>query len=414
MSQKKIAGFEHIKQLGKGSFSEVHLVYRNGAGSEKLALKRFLEPENANAIECEIAALEVMSDHPDSPQLHDVVRLGNEVFLLMDHIAGDNVYQAVKKRGAFSESQARNFLNETLSQLGFMHAHGLLHTDIKITNLMQHKGKYCFIDYGLSQPGPSTRTITLTGGERYMGPEIFQGLRNQASDIYGLGCVLHYCLTGKYPFGLVKKDPLEKKLFASMYWNVDFRFDASPAIKYILSRMMEKDHMRRATVEELECLLNGDLDIGALPTSVATKISLPENTALIYREMAQGNRKNLYAQYRYGLLLEKGEMVKQDEQQAIDWHLSAATGGLALAQNRLGFLYYKGRSGLKKDYGRAHYWFSKASDQKYHLSQYYMGRLYELGRGVKKDLTRAIRYYTLAMRNGDTNAQERLEEMLHS
>lgn len=414
MSRKRIAGFEHIEQLGKGSYSEVHLVYRNGAGSEKMALKRFLEPENTIAIEHEIAALKVMSDHPDAPKLHDVISLGKEVFLLMDYIEGDNIYQTVKKSGTFSESQARRFLKETLSQLGFMHAQGLLHTDIKITNLMKHKGKYCFIDYGLSQAGPATRTLTLTGGERYMGPEVFQGLRNQASDVYGLGCVLHYCLTGKYPFGLVKKDPMEKKIFASMHWNVDFRFDANPEIKHILSRMMEKDHMQRATIEEIECLLNGDLDIGTPPSSPAPDIPLPEDMASIYRTMAQENRKNLYAQYRYGLLLEKGETVTQDERQAIEWHLRAATGGLALAQNRLGFLYYNGRCGLPKDYDRAHYWFSKASDQKYPLSQYYMGRLHELGWGVRKDNAEAIRYYTLAVRNGETNAKERLQALLNS
>jgi TPR repeat protein len=299
-----------------------------------------------------------------------------------------------------------------LSELSFIHANNLLHTDIKITNVMQFHGRYCFIDFGLCRFNACVPTTSLTGGERYTAPEVFQGMRTRASDIYALGCVLYYCITRRYLFDLDKKDPLEKKMHAAMYSSPDLSFSASKKVRYILSRMLEKDPMQRATIAEIEAIMRGDLAISRFAESGRDE-PCPDETADIYRKLAEDRRRIVYAQYRYALLLEDGEKVAKNEAQAITWFKASAIAGYALAQHRLGFLYYRGRCGLKKDYGRALYWFGKAAEQRYHRAEYYLGRLHELGRGVAANKKKAAHFYRLAIANGDKAARKRLETLNH-
>jgi predicted Ser/Thr protein kinase len=404
-------GYEVIRELGKGSFSDVYLVVaRASPDSDPLALKRFRYPAASDAIDREIAALKIMSRYPYAPRLRNAVREGGDAYVLMDYIEGQSVYDSVRKNGAFDKREALRFLRDTLAALSHIHANNILHTDIKVSNVMQHRGRYCFIDFGLCRFNGSVATTTLTGGDRYLAPEVFRGRRCRASDIYALGCVLYYCLTQRFLHGLHKSDPLEKKIYAAMRWAPDLGVAKSRRLRYILARMLEKDPMRRATIVEIEAIMAGEEPVGPLGESSGEQHA-PGTATETYRELAEDPVRIVYAQYRYAMLLEKEASTAQEEAEAIQWFRSAALAGYALAQHRLGFLYYRGRCGLPRDYNRARYWFAKAAEQRYHRAEYYMGRLYELGRGVARDKKGATVFYRRAIAGGDTAARERLADL---
>ncbi len=408
-----ISGYKVIKKIGRGSFSDVYLVEDKQHSGKTLALKKILKPQWTAYIEQEINALNIISKYPYSPKLLSVERNAKEVCLIMDYIPGQDIRQHIKKQGTFSQPQAFDFLLQILPELEYIHQHNILHLDIKMTNIMRFKGHFCLIDWGISQQSTYVKTLTLTGGLRYMPPETFQGFRCPASEIYSLGCVLYYCLSKKYLFGLKKTDSIEKKIYACMNWQPSFNFPITDKLKYLLLRMLEKDPLKRATIVEIECLIKEELTTDQTSAIRANKeqdkYQIPDNTFAIYEQMANAKDNNLYAQYRLGLLLEKDRDKQNNMQQAIFWHKKSAVSGYALAQHRLGFLYYSGHNGVEKNFQLAFFWFTKAAYQNYKRSQYFLGKIYEFGKGVKRNQAKAVAFYALAVKNSDIKAEDKLK-----
>jgi eukaryotic-like serine/threonine-protein kinase len=206
-----IDGYKVLKKLGRGSFSNVYLVEDKYDKSKQYALKKIINPQWTAYIDQEINALNILSGYPSAPKIHYVERNQQQAYLVMDYITGTDVRRYVNKNGILSEPQAFSFLKDLLANLTYIHSHNTLHLDIKMTNIMRFKNKFCLIDWGVSSPGICVKTKNLIGGVRYLAPETFQGYRCQASDIYSLGCALYYCISGGYLFGLKKNDAIEKK-----------------------------------------------------------------------------------------------------------------------------------------------------------------------------------------------------------
>jgi len=412
---QNIDGYKVLKQLGRGSFAHVFLVEDKYDSSRLYALKKILKPQWSNYIDEEIRALEIMSSYPYAPKLHHVERnVGRnkeQVYLLMDYVPGSDIRRYIRKQGLFNEAQAFKFLTEILAELSFIHSHSMLHLDIKMTNIMRFKNKFCLIDWGVSRSEVCVKTANLLGGTRYLAPETYQGFRCAASEIYSLGCVLYYCVSGKYLFGLKKNDLLEQKIYATTYLTPAFNFPITEKLKYILQRMLEKDPLKRATIEEIENIIAGEWQIEPA-TELGQNNAIPESSYAIYKQMAEDDKHLVYAQYRLAYLFEKGDEVEQDIEQAMYWYKKSAIAGYALSQHRLGFLYFSGRHGIKRSFKNAFYWFSKGANQKYRRSQYYLGKMYELGKGLKANKNKAIEFYTAAMKNSDLKAEERLQVLL--
>ena len=96
----------------------------------------------------------------------------------------------------------------------------------------------------------------------------------------------------------------------------------------------------------------------------------------------------------------------QDFKQAAFWFTKAANQGHAKSQNRLGFLYEKGR-GVTKDYKRAVYWYTKAANQGDADAQFNLGFMYAVGAGVTENYVEAYKWYNISASSasqGDTTA----------
>jgi len=409
---EKIDGYKVIKQLGKGSFAKVYLVSEKHKGEKLYALKEILQPQWKSYIDEEIAALKIMSTFPNAPKLHRVKTKPQQTYLLMDYVQSSDIRQHVDTHGVFSEPYAFRFLLDVLAQLSYIHAHNTLHLDIKMSNIMRFNNRYCLIDWGISRSQVCVKTSNILGGSRYLAPETYQGFRGQASEIYSLGCVLYYCISGKYLFNLKKKDPLDKKIYATMNLSPQFEFPVTKKLKYITWRMLDKDPLKRATIEEIENIVAGHLNIGNY-RDLNINRTIPEGTYAKFKEMAEDGRGIIYAQYRLALMYEKGDSTEYSIQKALFWYKNAAIAGYALAQHRLGFLFYSGKHGVIKNLKTAFYWFSKAANQKYKRSLYFLGKMYEQGNGVQHDINKAIGFYQAAVHHCDLKAEKRLRKLLH-
>ena len=143
-----------------------------------------------------------------------------------------------------------------------------------------------------------------------------------------------------------------------------------------------------------------------------------------FRKAAE--KGNAEAQYYLGCCYRDGQGVLHDSKEAVRWFRPAAERGEAKAQCELGCCYEDG-AGVPKDYEEAVKWYRKAAEQlDFYVAQtknerkglykvlpavYALGRCYEEGHGVPKDIDEAEKWYRKAARFGYRDAQERLKEL---
>jgi TPR repeat protein len=121
----------------------------------------------------------------------------------------------------------------------------------------------------------------------------------------------------------------------------------------------------------------------------------------------QGNAK---AQHRLGLMLELGEGLVKDAEQAGQWFRKSAELGYAEAQNHLGVNYLDG-SGVEKNHSEAAKWLHKAAKQDHAKAQHNMGHIYLLGLGVSIDYQEAEKWFQKAAKQGLALSQVALSHM---
>lgn len=108
------------------------------------------------------------------------------------------------------------------------------------------------------------------------------------------------------------------------------------------------------------------------------------------------------AQYRLAVALEKGIGVPRDSERAKRWYKAAAEAGNVRAMHNLGVLYANSR-----DIASALPWFQKAADLGLKDSQFNLGIVHALGSGVKQDLAVSYKWFALAARQGDKEAEKK-------
>jgi len=193
-------------------------------------------------------------------------------FLVMEFVDGHNLDQFVRERGAMPVLQALDCLIQAARGLEAAHAQGIVHRDVKPSNLMLDvAGTVRVLDLGLARvveaANPLGRTVAsrLTESGMYMGsvdytaPEQAEDSRqaDHRADIYSLGCTLYYLLAGREPF--VAKTVL-KRLFAHQEHAAPSlraaRPEVLPALEAAYQKMMAKlPDDRPGTMTEVISLL---------------------------------------------------------------------------------------------------------------------------------------------------------------
>lgn len=128
-------------------------------------------------------------------------------FIVMEYVDGPSLSQVIRSEGALHPRRAAEIAGQIADGLGFAHARGVVHRDIKPGNVLLTKsGQAKVTDFGiaraLSSPDDNlTQAGSVMGTATYFSPEQAQGLPvDPRSDLYSLGVVLYEMITGKPPF----------------------------------------------------------------------------------------------------------------------------------------------------------------------------------------------------------------------
>jgi serine/threonine-protein kinase len=144
--------------------------------------------------------------HPAVVRVYAAERIGDEVGLSMELVEGRTLDAIVRAQGPFSASEASLIGMDLCRALAAVHGAGLLHGDIKAHNVMRASGgRTMLMDFGAGRElsiEPVAPGSDFAGTPLYLAPEVFAGAnRTPASDIYSLGVLLYFLVTGSYPLG---------------------------------------------------------------------------------------------------------------------------------------------------------------------------------------------------------------------
>jgi serine/threonine-protein kinase len=203
-SGRVIASRYRIEEiLGAGTSATVYRGLRLSDG-HGVAIKILRDEALAHAglrrrFEREGAALAAMA-HPNVIGVLELGEVREGPFLVMEHLRGCTL-EKVLRHETLSIGLALDILDQLLAGLGFAHAHGVLHRDVKPENVflaMRDDAAFCEV-WG-RQSGLTARG-TIQGTPAYMAPEhVFGPDIDARSDVYAAGVLAHEMLTGRVPF----------------------------------------------------------------------------------------------------------------------------------------------------------------------------------------------------------------------
>lgn len=228
--------------------------------------------------------------HATICQIYDLgIHGGRLPFYAMDFVDGRTLDEVINKQGALSVGAAAELYIKVLDGLSYAHRRGVVHKDLKPSNIMLERGadgqvQPRILDFGISElsEGKDTRSgsrreSAVIGSAHYMSPEQFSGRGvDKTSDIYSIGCSLFETLTGLPPFAGEDFQLLEKEHIAkpapSLRSATGLEF--APEIEAIVAKCLEKQPANRyqsasELMIDLQRLLEGKaLQFAPLPGSL--------------------------------------------------------------------------------------------------------------------------------------------------
>lgn len=208
--QEALAGrYSLERELGRGGMGVVYLA-REVRLDRPVALKllpaTFAAQRSLRERFLREARTAARLSHPHIVPIHAVDEVGDFVFMVMAYVEGTTLEQRIRDRGPLPSTDAARILREVAWALAYAHAQGVVHRDIKPANILLEagSGRALVTDFGIAlvSDAPSlTSGAEVIGTAEYMSPEQASGEPvDGRSDLYALGVVGYYMLSGSVPF----------------------------------------------------------------------------------------------------------------------------------------------------------------------------------------------------------------------
>jgi serine/threonine-protein kinase len=270
LEARKLGQYRLKERLGVGGMGEVylaeHLLLRRPCAVKLIRPERAGDPRNLARFEREVQATVALS-HPNIVEVFDYGHTeGGTFYYVMEYLPGLNLEEFTRRHAPLALGRIVHLLRQACAALHEAHAAGLIHRDIKPSNILvcQRGGRHDVVkllDFGLVQAhGLSgggqqlTQEGAIAGTPAYMSPEQGAGRDVDArSDLYSLGAVAYFLLTGRPPF---VRDSVVQTLAAHLGEPVvppnRHRLDVPADLQAVVQRCLEKDPARRfADADEL-------------------------------------------------------------------------------------------------------------------------------------------------------------------
>ncbi|SEC74446.1 bifunctional serine/threonine-protein kinase/ABC transporter substrate-binding protein [Streptomyces sp. TLI_105] len=306
-----IAGYRLLGRLGAGGMGVVYLARSTGGALAALKLIRAehaADPGFRERFRREARAAERITGRW-------VVRVlgadpeAREPWLATEYVPGPSLAEAVGLHGALPETTVRALGARLADALTDMHEAGLVHRDVKPGNVLLALDGPRLIDFGIARTAGATAltaTDAMIGTPGFLAPEQARvagsGEVGPAADVFSLGCVLAYALTGERPFGT---GAVAAVVYRTVHEEPDLA-EVPDTILPLVTACLAKDPADRPTAAEVREALGradgpaGDWLPDGLPALIGRRSSrvldlpVPDPTVLVDDEPPQGTSRRRF------------------------------------------------------------------------------------------------------------------------
>lgn len=210
--------YEVIKKIGEGGSAKVYKVKQKSSGQ----IRAMKEVDKSKLPDIKYFKNEInilsMLDHPNILRLFEIFEDQKKFYLIMELCTGGNLLSRMSKNH-YREKEAAKLMEQIISAVAYCHEKGICHRDLKPQNIL-----FCdetpnsllkIVDFGISKiydPSLSSlkdelnnmnkikKMTTVIGTIHYLSPEAIKGSYTEKCDIWSLGIILYYLLSGYPPF----------------------------------------------------------------------------------------------------------------------------------------------------------------------------------------------------------------------
>jgi len=208
----KLPGYQLLERVGRGAFGNVHKALNTSQGTLvaiKIVELALVEEEKALDVDETMKEFDILKSlsHQNIVRVLDNIRTDEAICFVMEYVEGGSLRKIIKNFGTFPDSLVAIYVEQILQGLEYLHANGIIHSDIKASNLLIDKeGKIMLADFGIARrkkDGADDKPIdpSTLGSPYWMAPEVIlmtgTGFK---SDIWSLGCSVLELLTGDPPY----------------------------------------------------------------------------------------------------------------------------------------------------------------------------------------------------------------------
>jgi serine/threonine protein kinase len=217
-----VAGYRIESVVGRGGMGVVYRARELGL-DRLIALKviapELLEDPGIRRRFLREARTAASIEHPNVIPIHAAGEQDGVAYIAMRFIEGDDLRTLVRRSGPLAPARAAEIIAQAAAGLDAMHRAGYVHRDVKPANVLVDRDGHSYLaDFGLAKQvlshSGATHTGQWVGTLDYVAPEQIRGDRIDArADVYALGGVLCFVLTGQVPF---EREGDEAKMWAQL------------------------------------------------------------------------------------------------------------------------------------------------------------------------------------------------------
>ncbi|CAA2985108.1 serine threonine- kinase GRIK2 [Olea europaea subsp. europaea] len=262
--QKMVNEYVRERKIGAGSYGKV-VLYRSRIDGKEYAIKAFhkshllklrVAPSETAMTDVlrEVLIMKILS-HPNIVNLIEVIDdpTTDHFYMVLEYVEGKWVCEGSGPTRGLEESTARKYLRDIVAGLMYLHAHNIVHGDIKPDNLLvTGNGTVKIGDFSVSQvfEDGNDELRRSPGTPVFTAPECCLGLtyHGKAADTWAVGVTLYCMVLGKYPFlGETLQDTYDKIVNNPLL----LPDEMNPLLKNLIEGLLCKDPLRRMTLEDV-------------------------------------------------------------------------------------------------------------------------------------------------------------------